>query len=48
MLAAAANDPEGFVAGLRLPVVIDEAQRAPNLALAIKAAVETAPAASSA
>ena len=40
VLAAATGDPEGFVAGLRRPVVIDEAQRAPGLALAIKAAVD--------
>ena len=38
--AAAQNDPEGFIAGLESPVVIDEAQRAPGLALAIKAAVD--------
>ena len=38
--AAAIDDPEGFVAGLDRPVVIDEAQRAPALALAIKAAVD--------
>ena len=40
VLAAAVNDPEGFIAGLKRPVVIDEAQRAPALALAIKAAVD--------
>ena len=40
VLAAALNDPEGFIAGLERPVVIDEAQRAPALALAIKAAVD--------
>ena len=40
VLAAARNDPEGFVAALERPVVIDEAQRAPALALAIKAAVD--------
>ncbi len=39
-LAAATSDPEGFVAGLERPVVIDEVQRAPALALAIKAAVD--------
>ena len=38
--AAAIGDPEGFIAGLDRPVVIDEAQRAPALALAIKAAVD--------
>lgn len=41
VLAAASNDPEGFIAGLDRPVVIDEVQRAPALALAIKAAVDT-------
>jgi len=41
VLAAALRDPEGFVAGLERPVVIDEVQRAPSLALAIKAAVDT-------
>ncbi len=40
VLAAAVHDPEGFVAALDRPVVIDEAQRAPGLALAIKAAVD--------
>ena len=40
VLAAALNDPEGFIAGLERPVVIDEVQRAPALALAIKAAVD--------
>ena len=37
---AAIDDPDGFVAGLSRPVVIDEAQRAPALAIAIKAAVD--------
>ena len=41
VLAAALNDPEGFLAGLERPVVIDEVQRAPALALAIKAAVDS-------
>ena len=40
VLAAAQDDPEGFIAGLDRPVVIDEVQRAPALALAIKAAVD--------
>lgn len=40
--AAALADPEGFVAGLRRPVLIDEVQRGgPDLLLAIKAAVDT-------
>lgn len=38
--ASSAEDPERFVMGLDRPVVIDEAQRAPALALAIKAAVD--------
>ena len=33
-------DPEGFVAGLNGPVLIDEIQRAPDLLLAIKDAVD--------
>ena len=40
VLAAATNDPDGFVAGLARPAVIDEAQRAQALPLAIKAAVD--------
>ena len=40
VLAAAEGDAEGFVAGLEGPVVIDEVQRAPGLALAIKSAVD--------
>lgn len=39
-LAAAQSDPQGFIVGLDAPVVIDEVQRAPGLALAIKAAVD--------
>jgi predicted AAA+ superfamily ATPase len=38
--AAAESDPEGFVAGLPPAVVLDEVQRVPGLALAIKAAVD--------
>ncbi|MDR1265804.1 MAG: AAA family ATPase, partial [Propionibacteriaceae bacterium] len=38
--AAAANDPTGFVADLETPVAIDEAQRAPDLLLAIKQRVD--------
>jgi uncharacterized protein len=38
---AAITDPEGFIAGLRRPVLIDEVQRgSPDLLLAIKAAVD--------
>ena len=40
VLSAAESDPEGFVAGLQGPVVLDEVQRAPSLALAIKSAVD--------
>jgi predicted AAA+ superfamily ATPase len=39
-LSAAASDPAGFIAGLDSPVIIDEVQRAPGLALAIKSAVD--------
>ena len=39
-LAAARNDPPGFLAGFEGPVVIDEIQRAPELFLAIKAQVD--------
>ena len=38
--AAAQADPEAFLSDLGSPLVIDEAQRAPALALAIKAAVD--------
>ncbi len=37
---AAESDPHGFVEGLEGPVVIDEVQRVPSLALAIKASVD--------
>ena len=43
VLAAARRDPAGFVAGLAAPVVIDEVQRAPELFIAIKAAVDRDP-----
>ena len=39
-LSAAAADPQGFIAGLGGPVVLDEVQRVPELFLAIKAAVD--------
>lgn len=39
-LAAAHNDPAGFLAGLDGPVILDEVQRAPELFLAIKAEVD--------
>jgi uncharacterized protein len=40
-LSAAESDPTGFIAGLDGPVIIDEVQRAPGLALAIKSAVDS-------
>ena len=40
VLAAAKNDPAGFIAALNAPVAIDEIQRAPELFLDIKAAVD--------
>ena len=40
VLAAATRDPAGFVAGLGGPVILDEVQRAPELFLALKAAVD--------
>lgn len=40
VLSAAREDPQGFVQGLEGPVVLDEVQRAPELFLPIKAAVD--------
>jgi hypothetical protein len=40
MLAAARDDAAGFVAGFAQPLVLDEVQRAPELLVAIKAAVD--------
>ena len=40
VLAAAKNDPVGFIAGLRGPVILDEVQRAPEIFLPIKAEVD--------
>jgi predicted AAA+ superfamily ATPase len=40
MLAAARDDAAGFLAGFAQPLVLDEVQRAPELLLAIKAAVD--------
>ncbi len=40
VLAGARADPAGFVSALAGPVILDEVQRAPDLALAIKAAVD--------
>ena len=41
-LAAARSDPEGFLAGLGRPLVLDEVQRAPELLLALKASIDRA------
>ncbi|MFL6233270.1 MAG: ATP-binding protein [Thermoanaerobaculia bacterium] len=40
VLAAATQDPAGFVVGLGGPAILDEVQRAPELFLALKAAVD--------
>lgn len=40
ILAAALEDPAGFLSGFDGPIVLDEIQRAPELMLAIKAAVD--------
>jgi predicted AAA+ superfamily ATPase len=40
VLAAAGSDPAGFIAGIDKPVVIDEAQRIPELLLSIKEDVD--------
>ena len=40
VLAAARSDPAGFLSGLEGPLILDEVQRAPELFLAIKAAVD--------
>lgn len=40
VLAAARGDPAGFLSGLAGPAVIDEAQRAPELFLAMKASID--------
>lgn len=37
---AASNDPRGFVAGIRGPVLLDEIQRVPDVLLEIKAVVD--------
>src|SRR5215218_160187 len=39
--AAATSDPDGFVADIDKPAIIDEVQRAPGLLLAIKQAVDS-------
>ena len=38
-LSVAQEDPEGFISGLKRPVIIDEVQRAPQIALPIKSIV---------
>ncbi|TAN41176.1 MAG: ATP-binding protein [Nitrospirae bacterium] len=40
MLTAAKHDPAGFISGLEGNIIIDEVQRAPELFVAIKAAVD--------
>jgi predicted AAA+ superfamily ATPase len=40
VLSAASSDPTGFIAGIDKPVVIDEAQRIPELLLSIKEDVD--------
>jgi len=40
ILAAAREDPTGFLVGLDKPVILDEVQRAPDLFLAIKADID--------
>ncbi len=40
ILAAAHDDPSGFLSGLEKPIILDEVQRAPHLFLAIKADVD--------
>lgn len=40
ILAAAKHDPNGFVAGLNLPVILDEVQHVPELFPVIKAAID--------
>lgn len=40
VLTAATSDPEGFIAGLARPVILDEVQLAPELFRVIKAAVD--------
>lgn len=40
MLAAASTDPDGFVAGMTGPVVLDEVQRVPDLMRSIKRVVD--------
>lgn len=40
VLDAALRDPDGFISGTPTPAIIDEVQRAPDIMLAIKAAVD--------
>ena len=39
-MAAARQDPQGFIEGLAGPVIIDEFQRVPDLAMAIKGSID--------
>jgi uncharacterized protein len=39
-LVAAQDDPEGFIAGLETPIIIDEVQRVPEIALPIKLRID--------
>lgn len=41
ILSTVQSDPVGFLSGLDGPVILDEIQRAPNLFLSIKAAVDS-------
>lgn len=43
VLAAARADPRGFLDGLRLPVILDEIQNAPELLSFIRARIDAAP-----
>jgi hypothetical protein len=40
LLDAALRDPDGFIEGLGLPVIVDEIQRAPDLMRSIKRVVD--------
>jgi predicted AAA+ superfamily ATPase len=40
ILAAAKRDPNGFVAGLNMPVTLDEVQHVPEIFPVIKAAID--------
>ncbi len=40
VLSAARHDPESFVGGLRLPAIIDEVQRAPEVLVSVKRVID--------